>query len=202
MKKSISILATIISVYFWSCDKSEVLVEPLAAQTVKNIAADPTVSLAGQPVAATGKYALFSFANGIIANSDSATTKWDIGFRGTTIMLNGGTSGPGQAGVIVKDGLFDDFKEITETSFVQDAKPAFGIPTGSGKGWYNYNTTNNIITPIPGKVFLVKTADGKYAKFEVVSYYKDAPATIEATTPARFYTIRYIYQPDGSKKLI
>ena len=202
MKKSILILATFLTIALASCEKTAVVVEPLAAKTAKNIAASPNVSLTGQPIAPTGKFTLFSFANGEVSNADSASTKWDIGFRGTTIMLNGGTSGPGQAGVIIKDGLFDDFKEITETTFLQDAKPAFAITASSGKGWYNYNATTNIISPIPGKVFLVKTADGKFAKFEVVSYYKDAPAVIEQTTPARYYTIRYIYQPDGSKKLI
>jgi len=84
------------------------------------------------------------------------------------------------------------------SSFAQDATNTYAIPTGSGNGWYNYNSTNNLITPIAGKVFVVKTHDGKYAKMEIISYYKDAPATPDATALSRYYTFRYVYQPNGT----
>ncbi|MDZ7933552.1 MAG: HmuY family protein [Emticicia sp.] len=178
-----------------SCDKTEEVVkEPVKAETVKDIAANPSDAPSGN------KYTFFSFKNGKIANADSATTKWDIGFRSTTIIANGGVSGPGQAANVVKDGIFSEIKEVPAgTVFNMDAATLLGIPTGSGKGWYNYNTSTNIITPIAGKVFLVKTADGKYAKFEVLSYYKGAPANPVGAV-GRYYTIRYVYQPDGTTK--
>ena len=59
-----------------------------------------------------------------------------------------------------------------------------------------------IVSPIAGRVIIVKTADGKFAKLEILSYYKNAPATPNAMTDmARYFTFRYVYQPDGSKKL-
>ena len=48
---------------------------------------------------------------------------------------------------------------------------------------------------------IFKTADSKYAKMEILSYYQDAPVTPTSTTKDRYYTFRYIYQADGSKKL-
>jgi hypothetical protein len=84
------------------------------------------------------------------------------------------------------------------STFVQDGTNTYAIPTGSGNGWYNYNSTTNLITSIAGKVFVVKTHDGKYAKMEIISYYKDAPATPDATALSRYYTFRYVYQPNGT----
>lgn len=176
---------------------------PLTATTVKDVAADPTVNAStGQPQPATGKFTLYSLANNaVVPNADSASTKWDIGFRSTVIIVNGGTSGPGQGGALVQSGIFDELKTAPTAGYVQDAKPNYAIAAASGQGWYNYNPQVNQITPVAGKVIFLKTAEGKYAKLEILSYYKGAPTTIEATSQARHYTFRYVYQPDGSTKL-
>jgi len=50
-------------------------------------------------------------------------------------------------------------------------------------------------------VIFLKTAEGKYAKLEMLSYHKGAPAAPIPTSEARHYTFRYVYQPDGSTKL-
>jgi hypothetical protein len=42
-----------------------------------------------------------------------------------------------------------------------------------------------------------RTHDGKVAKVEILSYYRDAPAQPNAfTDEARFYTFRYVYNPN------
>ncbi|MDR6564537.1 MULTISPECIES: HmuY family protein [unclassified Arcicella] len=199
--QKITLSALVISTLFTACKKDdEVVVQPVKSETVKDLAADPTtsVSATGQPTG-TGKYTFFSFKNGIIASSDSATTKWDIGVRATTIITNGGGSGSGQGGAVVITGIFDEIKEVpASATFAQDTKTTFAIPTGAGNGWYNY--ANGIITPAAGKVILIKTADGKYAKVEILSYYKGAPTTPTTTDVARYYTFRYVYQPEASTK--
>lgn len=147
-------------------------------------------------------YAFYSIErNEAVALADSNTTKWDIGVRSTNIIINGGTSGPGAGGAYVqKATTFDNFKTIPADSvFRVDASAAFAIPTGSGNGWYNYDFSNNIISPIPGNIIVVRTASGKYAKVEILSYYKDAPATPIATSVSRFYTFRFVYQSNGTK---
>jgi HmuY protein len=200
--KKISIIVLSSIVLFASCKKEEAaVVEPVKAETVKDLAADPTtVSSTGQPVSA-GKYTFFSFKNGALTNADSATTKWDLAFKGTTILTNGGSSGIGQGGANILGGIFDEIKTVpASATFNQDSKTVLAIPTGSGKGWYNYDAPTNIISPIAGKVFLIKTADGKYAKMEILSYYKGAPATPTGSSQSRYYTFRYVYQPDGTVK--
>src|SRR5690606_6982215 len=37
----------------------------------------------------------------VIPLADSASTAWDLAFRGTTVLVNGGASGPGDGGAVV-----------------------------------------------------------------------------------------------------
>lgn len=180
---------------------------PVQAQTVTNLPADPTTGVnptTGQPLGTTGKYTLYNLRdNKTVANTDSASNKWDIGFRGTSIIINGGAIRSGQGGAYVYTGTFEELTTVpTSATFAQDQSASvLAIPAVSGSGWYNYNSSTNIVTPIPGRVLVIKTGDGKYAKVEILSYYENAPATPTATSRSRFYTFRYAYQPDGSTKL-
>src|SRR6185436_18729473 len=46
-----------------------------------------------------GHFTFYSLrSNAVIGLGDSATNSWDLAFRGTTILVNGGTSGPGNGG--------------------------------------------------------------------------------------------------------
>ena len=204
------LLIAALAVSFSSCKKDDPTPTVLTATTFSNLAADPPSGgynpTNGQPIGITKKFTFFSFKTGaVVANADSASTKWDIGFNSTNIIINGGTSGPGQGSGQVVSGIFADLATAPDAGFIQDNKNAapavYGIPRGSGNGWYTYNPSTNIVTPTAGKVLVFKTADGKYAKMEIISYYKDAPATPTSTSVDRYYTFRYIYQPDGSTKL-
>ena len=210
MKTKLIVLTALTGIIFTSCDKDEVPA-PVTVQTksVNNLQADTIIGISsmGQPYG-SGKYTLYSLeTNAVIANRDSATTKWDIGFRGTTIITNGGNSGPGTGGAFVYTGTFSDLAAIpADSTFRLDNAPtAYAVKTGSGNGWYNYNGATQLITPIPGRILVVRTATGKYAKIEIQNYYKggvtpDATASDnDKLTKQRYYTFRYSYQADGSK---
>jgi len=206
------------------CKDDTPIKSSVVAATYKDLNADyaPLVlNPAGPPTrpAQKNKYTFFNFATGaIIANTDSASAKWDIGFRSTSIIFNSGTSGPGAAGVLVQKDIFDgvtvaptsgyttdNYNKVTKTgTFAISTSPFVdGVTTTTNNWWLNSGTsTSTIITPIAGRVFLIKTADGKYAKMEILSYYKGAPATVNNLTDLdRYYTFRYVYQGDGSTKL-
>lgn len=191
-----------ISLLVAGCDDSdEKPVVALQATEVKDINA-----------VSSKNFTLFSFAtNGAVSNTDSASTKWDIGFRGTTIIVNGGVSGPGGTEGQIVDGIFDELAEAPVSGYTTDSQSAKAIP---GSGWYTYTgeatppAPQHAILPIAGKILVFKTADGKFAKVEVVSYYQGNPDTTTAsfadlaTRPAsRYYTFRFIYQPDGTTNL-
>ncbi len=176
--------------------------------TIKNLPADTIIGIAasGQPYGA-GKYSFFSLENKQwIANADSATTKWDLAFAGTTIRVNNLTSGPGIGGAFVYVGTFDALTSVpVDSVFKTDNYPtSYAIPKGSGKGWYTYDGINNLLTPTPGRVLVIKTASGKYAKVEVLNYYKGGITPSASATDAvkineqRYYSFRFTYQGNGS----
>ena len=209
MKTDQLVLVTFIGLSLFACkdDENATIVLPVRSETVRNLAADPTTGVnptTGQPLGTTGKFTLFSFAdNKAVANTDSASTKWDVGFQGQQIIINGGAIRTGKGGAYVHTGTFEELTTVpTSATFAQDQSPtALAITARSGAGWYNYNGATNVISPIPGRVLVVRTGDGKYAKMEVLSYYENAPAQPDATSKQRYYTFRYVYQPDGSTKL-
>ncbi len=216
MKKNLTTIAIVLlfSIGLFSCSKTEtstvVTVAPMpVTATVKDLMADTVLGLdpkSGMPYSA-GKFTFYSIEkNTIISNADSATNKWDLAFASTKILTNGGTSGTALGGAFIYKGLFDDIKTIAPDSvFKTDAAPVYAITTGSDKGWYHYDGQTNLITPIAGRVLVIKTASGKYAKLEILSYYKGgvtlSPTDSDADklTKQRYYTFRYTYQPDGTK---
>lgn len=198
----LSLLALVLFTASCSSDADKNEETPVVTTKVSNIYA-PQTGGQGQPVG--GDFAKFSFSQNKTVTDDS----WDIAFRGTTIIVNGGakisttdTGEPerkGQGAVSIVSGTFASVTAFPAAgTFVQDKDKVYAIPTGSGNGWYDYNASTNIISPRAGKVFVVKTHDGKYAKFEILSYYKDAPASPTATSEARYYTFNFAYQANST----
>ena len=195
----LSILALVVVFASCSSDDSHQTVA-LETKTFSNLSAPQTGGM-GAPVG--GEFTKFSFSQNAIVTDDS----WDIAFRGTTILVNGGsaigiTDEPTRTGVGAVSIVTNTLAGVTTfpeaTTFNQDGTATYAIPTGSGNGWYSYDAATNIISAIAGKVFVVKTHDGKYAKFEILSYYKDAPAVPDATSLSRYYTFKFVYQPNSS----
>jgi len=213
MKKNLSKIAMGLGlcIALVACSKDEeTIVVPVSAITVKDLAADTVTGLGvdGRPQSAntTTYYSLVD--NKVIASSDAASTKWDIAFSSTKILINGGTSGPGIGGAFVYVGLFDALKTIpADSNFATDNGNAasFAIPLGSGRAWYTYDGLTTLVSPIAGRVLVIRTATGKFAKIEIISYYKGGvtlPASASVNDKLfkqRYYTFRYAYQPNGSK---
>ena len=189
-------LATLI----WSCNDDDVAqLQPVEATTFENLFA-PLTSAPGQPPA--GDFVKFSFAEGAVVDADA--TDWDIAFRGTTILVNGGdesaTDEPGRTGnggAYIVEGTYNDVTSVLSGRVKEDATTGPAIPTGSGNGWYTYNPATFVISPIAGRILVIRTHDGKYAKMEILSYYKDSPANPSPfVNESRHYTFNYTYQPN------
>ncbi len=217
MKNSKTVLALAYSVgsaIFTACSTSPAPVV-LQATTYSNLPADPAKSfdpMNGAPIGKTGKFTFFNFStNSIVSNADSATTKWDVGFNGLTIIVNSGTSGPGNASALIQSGIFENLKTAPDAGYKTDnisnkaelysqsGSSNLAIPTTAGNGWYSYNSSTHVISATAGKVIFVKTAAGKYAKVEILNYYKDAPASPSMTSLPDYYTFAFVFQPNGSK---
>jgi hypothetical protein len=182
---------------------------PLTTINVSNLAADTVTGFSptGRPLG-TGKFTYFSLReNKIIEGADTLTNKWDIAFREFFIKLNGGTSarGGGNAAAFIATSTFEEYKSIPAgtTSWLQDNAPNFAINPAPG-GWYTYNPATFIALPTPGKIFILRTADGRYAKMEITSFYRNGITPDAAASPVQkalnqfFYQFRYVIQLNGS----
>ncbi len=162
--------------------------DPPAALTVKTATINATDAEA---------WAYFSLVNGAVEPADAEnSTEWDLGFQKTKVKLNGGVSGPGKGAAVLLDGTaFDAVKTAPGSGYAVDSDDALAIIASSGQGWYTYTgPPTHWILPIEDRVFVVKAADGTYAKIQFTGYYKDN----ENKTDSGHVSFKYVHQPDGS----
>lgn len=203
-----------------ACDSTAPETEvDLSVQTATDIEADPTTGRdpdTGQAIS-TNRFTLYSLRTGeVVLNydetnrADSASTLWDIGLRGTDVIVNGGTSGPGAGVATVLTAPFDEVATAAGLTFRRDGEStcpsgnALAVCAGSGNGWYTYvpfpGNQGGYILPTAGRTLVVRTADGEgYAKVRFLSYYQGAPdpSAITLTTPARYYSFEYVLNANG-----
>jgi hypothetical protein len=156
------------------------------------------ILVSGNP---TGSFVFYSFDNGaLVTATDSASNKWDFAVRFATIIVNSNASGPGNAGVQLKDGLFDSFTEAPETGYAYDTT---ATKLAVKDDWYTYNPVTRSFAPKAGKVFVFRTATGKYAKLEMLTADPTDDNGNPVVPPVRPTKIKYKfrtgYQRDGSR---
>lgn len=206
MKKHLFLISLSLAVALMSCDKDE---EDPVTPTTENGKLIVFSNLLAEPALTANHYQFFRLSDSsIVPYTDSNSTKWDLAFRSTTILTNSHGSdttgsGPGNGGAIVLTGKsFDEVTTAPSSGYSIDTTATkTAIRIGSNNGWYLYNGATNTISPKPGVILVIRTANGKYAKVEILNYYKDSPATPDTSSIPRYYKFKYFYQADGSKNL-
>lgn len=150
-------------------------------------------------------WVFFDFSRGSVV-SDVSSFKdpkgWDLAFRRAKIASNGG--GTNKQGLVAVAKLnTTDFDSVTsvpeEAKFIQDTKLSRGADPKNVNldKWYSYNFMDHYLKSYKS-VFIVKTAEGNYAKMQIINYYcKKGNARLTGC-----YTIKYVYQGDGSKSFV
>ncbi len=159
----------------------------------------------------------FSFENGIVGTGSAdpedsddaewkARTDWDLAFHYKDIRTNSGESGVGKGGMLeASETDFDLVVEAPTSGYTVDGSldirltaampPAYTTSTANSvcDDWASYDHDEGAWVFVE-KVFVVKTADGKYAKIWLKSFLddEDTSGTI---------TMDYAYQADGSTSL-
>lgn len=135
----------------------------------------------------------FSFRLGSVVESAGATD-WDLAFRRYQILANGGPQYAGTGGIVDLGTVgFEDVHAVPETGYQPNERtpdprnPAIAY-------WYRYGFFSHVLSPKP-HVWAVRTADGRYAKIELLSYYC-------ARAEPGCLTFRYVYQGDGSTRVV
>ena len=177
-----------------SCGKEELPVLP-AAPT-------PSVSVTDsiEIPFSTNHYAFYSMKDSSVVDaSDSASTQWDFAIRFVNIIVNSNASGPGNGGVITQMGIYDTCTTAPLSGYSYDTTATnLAIDAGFTTGWYNYDPTTHAFSPKAGEYFLIKTADGHYAKLEILSVTYAGYTPPNPTPTTLIYTFRYNYQANGS----
>lgn len=198
--KLFTLLALFIA--FTSCNNDDdgITVLDVESSTFSNLHAPQTggIDQMGNPLPISGEFTKFDFSTGMTTTS---ATEWDIAFRATSIIVNGGVSlettdepvRTGNAAAYIATGTMASINAVDSSSLEQDSVNGYVMAQ-----WYTYaGPPTHLIAPTPGKILVIRTRDGRYAKVEILSYYKDAPENPDAfVDEERYYTFNFVYQPN------
>lgn len=144
------------------------------------------------------------------------TMNWDIGFTGiynSMIVINNGTNpkspgygGQGKGLIVAIERPYAQVTEAPDLAQMKAGNLSFigwdAYPQPDNRGWYFYDMKTHISIAVKGRTFVLLTADGKYAKLEMLNIYKGNPVTVtDLHWPAPYFTFRYFIQEDGSRNL-
>jgi hypothetical protein len=116
---------------------------------------------------------------------------WDLAFRRYEIIANGGREFAGAGGAMdLGEVAFADVRTVPESGY-QPTEGGVDPRNPALARWYHYGYFSHVLTP-KRHVWALRTADGRYAKLELIGYY--CPGSKPGCV-----TFRYVYQGDGSR---
>src|ERR671925_1027166 len=129
---------------------------------------------------ASEQWTFFDFSRGsVVEVPHQFGIEWDLAFQRHKILANGGATNPKGRGAILNLGevMFDEVLEAPAEGYLEDTIASITPETITTenlaiKAWYHYNFLTHVLRPKPN-VYVIRTADGNYAKLRLVSYYCD-----------------------------
>ena len=143
------------------------------------------------------EYVYFNLQSGkVIKIHDPSSLKWDLAFRRSKIITNGGASSKlGKAGLIDLGSVeFDKVTEVPKDNYVLDVSTRTDTENPAILKPYNYNYLTHKLKA-KGNVYAAKTADNKFAKFQLLDFYCD-------NKEVGCIKIRFVYQGNGSNSFL
>ena len=218
MKTKLFLSMLTIAIGFTACkkDSPDPVVETVITETVTELdaTAETFVPNPPGPPIITGDYTKFSFSEGGIVEGDN----WDIAFRNSKIIVNGGTDADtsqpnrtGDAAAYIIDGEMADITSVNEALLMQDGDNTSMYGTSAiiddqgweVLGWARYDEGNMqsgiwpSLEPASGKILVFRTYDGNhYAKIEILNFYSDWTPHSPFPSYGGFYTFNYVYQSE------
>lgn len=119
---------------------------------------------------------------------------WDLAVSRYHIIVNGGEGYAGAGGAIAVPAPWEDVREAPAGGYETTSGRLDEVPATPGlERWYRYGFFSHLLEP-KDETYIVRTAEGGYAKFRILSYY------CPQATPG-CVTLQYGYQGDGSRRL-
>ena len=140
----------------------------------------------------------FDFSRGgVVKIQDQTSLEWDLAFRRSKVISNGGATNKfGKAG-LVDLGNSTEFNQIPEAplnNYIQDSATRTETENPILLKWYRYNYLTHKLTP-KSNTYAVKTADEKFAKIKFLNFYC-------ANKETGCIQMQYVYQASGSNKFL
>ena len=143
------------------------------------------------------EYVYFSLQSGkVLKIHDPSSLKWDLAFRRSKIITNGGASSKlGKAGLIDLGVIeFDKVTEAPTNNYVLDVSTRTDTENPAILKPYNYNYLTHKLKA-KDNVYAARTADNKFAKFQLLDFYCD-------NKEVGCIKIRFVYQENGSNSFL
>ena len=138
------------------------------------------------------RWVFFDFSRGSVVERP-APLEWDLAFKRFRIIVNGGPGYRGIGAIADLGGIaFEHVAAAPDTGWVQSTAGRDSANAALLR-WYEYGWSSHILRPKP-RVYAIRTADGKYAKLRIVSYY------CPGATPG-CVTFEYVYAGAGGRLL-
>jgi hypothetical protein len=132
-----------------------------------------------------GRWRFFSFAHGTLLERP-APADWDIAFRRFQVIANGGPGFSGDGGIIDLGSVpFDSVLHAPRDGYVANTVRSDTV-NNAIRRWYDYSFLSHLLAP-SSHVYVVRTADGRFAKLQFLGYY--CPGARPGCV-----TFRYVYQ--------
>lgn len=214
------ILLSIIPLLFWGCSEEET-----AAPTTTNLS---LIKVFDMEAPLTDGWLYYSFdKEAIIPASQATTDQWDIKFRAVDFdptlpdsdkskyaslidiflrkgffFLNSGTVNPnGKTVGTIIDSAFTQISTAPDDSKLRtDDTTYFGNPSKSiiPSSFLSYIPSNHTVSQNASKTLVVKTKSGTYVKVQILSMYKNHPATPSTKDDVGYYSIAFV-KGDGKR---
>tara|TARA_Y100001934_G_scaffold275380_1_gene369676 strand:- start:460 stop:1251 length:792 start_codon:yes stop_codon:yes gene_type:complete len=143
------------------------------------------------------EYVYFNFFHGKpIKIHDPSSLEWDLAFRRSKVITNGGASSKlGKAGLIDLGPVgFDTVTEVPKDNYMLDVSTRTDTENPVILKPYNYNYLTHKLKP-KKNVYAARTADSKFAKFQFMDFYCE-------NKEVGCITIRFVYQKNGSNSFL
>jgi hypothetical protein len=102
---------------------------------------------------------------------EPAPDAWDLAFRRFEVRVNGGAGSAAAGGVVLLEELsLDSVRGVPGEGYVGMTARGRDTTHTVLDGWYSYSFTTHVLRPEP-RTYAVRTAAGRHAALEFVSYY-------------------------------
>lgn len=144
-----------------------------------------------------GKWVFFDFSEGKSKYDVKwSSLDWDIAFQRVNVLTNSGkTNSAGKVGVIDMGHI--DINSVViapeDSYYIQDTRSWGVVKNTAITRWYEYSTRTHHVTS-KGNVYVIRTADGYFAKMKILDFYCNDGSS-------GCITIEYKYQSNGTRNL-